>query len=130
MTIVTLHHLCFGHCFGHWYFSSGAALLQKNTSVQNNHLRFHTMTSKKMVPSNYCLLRLLSPKYYNSYIKRHVFNQKFRRKQHQFWNSVDMCTASTQFGIIINHCTLHPKTLISAVTMLHCHHMVTTTVMM
>ena len=26
------------------HFSSGAALPQKNTSVQNNHLRFHTMT--------------------------------------------------------------------------------------
>ena len=28
---------------------------QKNTSVQNNHLRFHTMTSKKMVHSYYFL---------------------------------------------------------------------------
>ena len=36
-----------GDCFGPRYFSSGAALPQKNTSVQNNHLRFHTMTSKK-----------------------------------------------------------------------------------
>ena len=42
-------------CFGPRYFSSGAALPQKNTSVQNNHLRFHTMTSKKMVCSYYCL---------------------------------------------------------------------------
>ena len=40
-----------GDCFGPRYFSSGAALPQKNTSVQNNHLRFHTMTSKKMVRS-------------------------------------------------------------------------------
>ena len=55
MTIITLHHLCFGHCvcefvgdcFGPRHVSSGAALPQKNTSVQNNHLRFHTMTSKK-----------------------------------------------------------------------------------
>ena len=44
-----------GDCFGPRYFSSGAALPQKNTSVQNNHLRFHTMTSKKMVRSYYCL---------------------------------------------------------------------------
>ena len=44
-----------GNCFGPRYFSSGAALPQKNTSVQNNHLRFHTMTSKKMVRSYYCL---------------------------------------------------------------------------
>ena len=44
-----------GDCFGPRYFSSGATLPQKNTSVQNNHLRFHTMTSKKMVRSYYCL---------------------------------------------------------------------------
>ena len=44
-----------GDWFGPRYFSSGAALPQKNTSVQNNHLRFHTMTSKTMVPSYYCL---------------------------------------------------------------------------
>ena len=44
-----------GDCFGPRYFSSGAALPQKNTSVQNNHLRFHTMTSKKMVRIYYCL---------------------------------------------------------------------------
>ena len=43
-----------GDCFRPRYFPSGAALLQKNTSVQNNHLRFHTMTSKKMVRSYYC----------------------------------------------------------------------------
>ena len=41
--------------FGPQYFSLGATLPQKNTSVQNNHLRFHTMTSKKMVRSYYCL---------------------------------------------------------------------------
>ena len=33
----------------------GPTLPQENTSVQNNHLRFHTMTSKKMVRSYYCL---------------------------------------------------------------------------
>ena len=38
-----------GDCFGPRYFSSGAALPQKNTSVQNNHLRFYTMTSKKIM---------------------------------------------------------------------------------
>ena len=48
-----------GDCFGPRYFSSGAALPQKNTSVQNNHLRFHTMTSKKMVRSYYCLINNL-----------------------------------------------------------------------
>ena len=46
-----------GDCFGPQYFSSGATLPQKNTSVQNNHLRFHTMTSKKdgaqLLLSNY-----------------------------------------------------------------------------
>ena len=44
-----------GDCFGPLYFSSGATLPQKNTSVQNNLLRFHT-TSKKMVRSYYCLI--------------------------------------------------------------------------
>ena len=44
-----------GDCFGPRYFSSGAALPQKNTSVQNNHPRFHIMTSKKMVRSYYRL---------------------------------------------------------------------------
>ena len=39
------------------YFSSGATLPQKYTSVQNNHLRFHTMTSKKMVHSYYCQIK-------------------------------------------------------------------------
>ena len=29
--------------------------LRKNTSVQNNHIWIHTMTSKKMVRSYYCL---------------------------------------------------------------------------
>ena len=47
-----------GDCFGPRYFSSGAALPQKNTSVQNNHLRFHTMTSKMMVRSYYCLISI------------------------------------------------------------------------
>ena len=45
-----------GDCFGPRYFSSGAAIPQKNSSVQNNHLRFHTMTSKKMVRSYHCLI--------------------------------------------------------------------------
>ena len=49
-----------GDCFGPRYFSLGAVLPQKNTSVQNNHLRFHTMTSKKMVRSYYCLNNHLS----------------------------------------------------------------------
>ena len=47
-----------GGCFGPRYFSLGATLPQKNTSVQNNHLRFHTMTSKKMVRSYHCLINL------------------------------------------------------------------------
>ena len=36
-----------GDCFGLRYFSSGAALPQKNTSVQNNHLRFSHNDLKK-----------------------------------------------------------------------------------
>ena len=55
MTMISLHHLFFGHC----------TLPQKNTSFQNNHLRFHTMTSKKMVCSillsnECCVLRKVS----------------------------------------------------------------------
>ena len=53
-----------GDCFGPQYFSSGAALPQKNISVQNNHPRFHTMTSKKMVCSYYCLTKMI---YSNSF---------------------------------------------------------------
>ena len=48
-----------GDCFGPRYFSEGAQLPQKNTSVQNNHLRFNTMASKKMVRS--CLNNWLFP---------------------------------------------------------------------
>ena len=44
-----------GNCFGPLCFSSRATLPQKNTSVQNNPLQFHTMTTKKMVRSYYCL---------------------------------------------------------------------------
>ena len=40
-----------GDCFGPQYFTSWAMLPQK----KKNHLRFHTMTSKKMVRSHYCL---------------------------------------------------------------------------
>ena len=47
-----------GDCFGPRYFSLGATLPQKNTSVQNSHLRFHKMTLKKMVRSHYCLSKL------------------------------------------------------------------------
>ena len=43
-----------GDCFGPPYSSSGDALPQKNTSV-----RFHTMTSKKMVRSYYCLINII-----------------------------------------------------------------------
>ena len=63
MTIITLHHLCFGHCVNSsvivldlGIFLRELVLPQKNTSVQNNHLRFHTVTSKQMVCSYYCLI--------------------------------------------------------------------------
>ena len=58
MTIITLHQLFFGHCvtslvivFEPQYFSEGA-----DTLGQDNYLRFHTMTSKTMVRSYYCLI--------------------------------------------------------------------------
>ena len=44
MTIITLLHLFFGHCVN---LSMTVLDLGINTSVQNNHLQFHTMTSKK-----------------------------------------------------------------------------------
>ena len=53
MTIKTLHYLFFGHCVNSLVFVLGLGIYfffrepQKNTSVQNNHLRIHTMTSKK-----------------------------------------------------------------------------------
>ena len=40
-------------------FCLGAAVPQKNTSAQNNHLWFHTMTSKRMVFSYYYLNQAL-----------------------------------------------------------------------
>ena len=43
-----------GDCFGPRYFSEGAQLPKKNTEVQNNHRRIHTMTETKMVQSYYC----------------------------------------------------------------------------
>ena len=46
-----------GDCSGPLCFSSAAALPQKNTSVRNNHFRFHTVTSKTMVRSYYCLIK-------------------------------------------------------------------------
>ena len=43
-----------GDCFGPRYFSEGAQLPKKNTEVQNNHRRIHTMTETKIVQSYYC----------------------------------------------------------------------------
>ena len=42
-----------GDCFGQGYFSEGAQLHKKNTPVQNNHQRIHTMTETKIVQSYY-----------------------------------------------------------------------------
>ena len=44
-----------GNCLGPQYFCLEAMLPQKKISFQNNHLRIHPMTSKKMVRSYYCL---------------------------------------------------------------------------
>ena len=43
-----------GDCFGPRYFSEGTQLPKKNTEVQNNPRRIHTMTETKMVQSYYC----------------------------------------------------------------------------
>ena len=53
------------------FFLPGAVLPQKNTSVQNNHLRFYTMTSKNMVRSYYCLI-VLSSRQVNIYFTLHI----------------------------------------------------------
>ena len=55
MTIITLHHLFFGHCVNLLVLVLDLGIFF-NTSVENNHLQFHTMTSKKMVCSYYCLI--------------------------------------------------------------------------
>ena len=62
MTIITLHHLFWGHCMDSSVFVLGLSIFprkltlpRKNTSTQNKHLRIHTMTSKQMVRSYYCL---------------------------------------------------------------------------
>ena len=43
-----------GDCFGPRYFSEGAQFPKKNTEVQNNRRRIHTMTETKVVQSYYC----------------------------------------------------------------------------
>ena len=63
----------FGDCFGPRYFSSRATLPQKNTSIQNNHLRFHTMTSKKMVRSYYCLIHNMVWKWHENQTLKKCF---------------------------------------------------------
>ena len=62
-----------GDCFEPQYFSLGAMLPQKNTSVKNSHLRIHTMTSKRMVHSYYrltnqCSFRIQLLKYRTGYM--------------------------------------------------------------
>ena len=59
MTIITLHHLFCGHCVNSSVIVLDLGIFlrelrslekyapSKNTSVQNNHIRFHTMTSKR-----------------------------------------------------------------------------------
>ena len=54
-----------GDCFGPRYFSDGAQLPKKNTKVQNNHPRIHTMTEKKrwckvIIAINNCYLDILN----------------------------------------------------------------------
>ena len=79
-TMITLHHLLVSHCVKSEvivlvprYFSSRAALSQKNTSAQNNHLGFHTMTSEKIVRLNHCLIKspLFPPHTYSQNISYH-----------------------------------------------------------
>ena len=43
-----------GDYFGPRYFSEGVQFPKKNTEVENNYRRIHTMTETKMVQSYYC----------------------------------------------------------------------------
>ena len=74
-----------GDCFGPWYFFSGAALPHKNTLVQNNHLRFHTMTSIKIMRSYYCLnIRTASMKHHHAHgAKKKTTNKRQKQKQNK-----------------------------------------------
>ena len=74
MIIITLHHLVFFFFFlvivwfRRWLFWTlvffwGPMLPQKNTSVPNNHLLIHSMTSNKIVCSYYCLNNISALKY-------------------------------------------------------------------
>ena len=55
MTIITSHHLCFGHCVNSMVIVLDLSIFLWERLVQNNHLQFHTMTSKNMLCSYYCL---------------------------------------------------------------------------
>ena len=50
-----------GDCFGAAVFFSGAAFPQENTSAQSNHLRIHTMISKKMCADSIVYWFITSP---------------------------------------------------------------------
>ena len=56
MKIITLHHLFLGHCVNLSMIALDlGTFFRELHSINNNHLRFHTMTSKKIVRSYYCL---------------------------------------------------------------------------
>ena len=66
-----MHHLFWGHCvkiggdhFGPRYFSEGSQRPKKNTEVQNNHRRIHTMTETKMVQS----LIVINNRYFDNFV--------------------------------------------------------------
>ena len=80
-----------GDCFGPRYFSPGTALPQKNTSVQNNHLRFHTMTSKKMVRSYYCLTNALMDTAHRRSSKFGLTNNALCRQSLLYMKKVIVC---------------------------------------
>ena len=70
MTIITLHHLCFGHCVNSsvivlvlCIFLRELRSLRKIPRPKTITSDFHTMTSKKIVRSYYCLNNLFSSKF-------------------------------------------------------------------
>ena len=68
-----------GDCFGPRYFSEGGQLPKKNTVVQDNHRRIHTMTKKRWCK----VIIVIDNRYFDNFVCcMCIFLTKTRRKQH------------------------------------------------
>ena len=98
-----------GYCFGPRHFSLGAALPQKNTSAQNNHLRFSHNDLKKdgvqLLLSNYnfvFLVLLIGPLLSQSLVQGIHIKPYWITKQKNLLphtNTVDAVTWLPRFSI-------------------------------